>query len=99
MAAQQNVVINEAYAKLKVLSDVEANRMLYESRLKAQRDEKSRIDGALAEGRMEGEVLGISKVIYSMTKQGLDINQISAYTDTPITTVEEILKAYTTRNE
>ena len=92
MAAENNAVINEAYAKLKVLSDSEANRMLYESRLKAQRDEKSRIDGALAEGRMEGEVLGISKVVHSMVKQGLDIKLIAGYTDTPISTIEDILK-------
>ncbi|MDR1587995.1 MAG: Rpn family recombination-promoting nuclease/putative transposase [Treponema sp.] len=47
-------LIEEAYCKLQVMSEDEANRMIYEARLKAQRDEYSRIQGALKKGRQEG---------------------------------------------
>jgi predicted transposase/invertase (TIGR01784 family) len=40
------------------MSNDEANRMIYEARLKAQRDEYSRIQGAIQEGRTEGEKEG-----------------------------------------
>jgi predicted transposase/invertase (TIGR01784 family) len=54
MLAEKNPMIEEAYCKLQVMSEDEANRMIYEARLKAQRDEYSRIQGALREGRQEG---------------------------------------------
>jgi predicted transposase/invertase (TIGR01784 family) len=53
MLAQKNPVIEEAYCKLQVMSEDEANRMLYEARLKARRDEYSRLQGALREERKE----------------------------------------------
>jgi hypothetical protein len=43
-------LIREAYCKLQVMSEGEASRMLYEARLKAQRDEYSRVQGARQEG-------------------------------------------------
>jgi hypothetical protein len=42
MIAAKNPMIEEAYCKLQVMSEDEANRMIYEARLKAQRDEYSR---------------------------------------------------------
>jgi predicted transposase/invertase (TIGR01784 family) len=54
MVAEKNPVINEAYCKLQVMSEDEANRMIYEARLKARRDEYSRMRGAREEGREEG---------------------------------------------
>jgi predicted transposase/invertase (TIGR01784 family) len=54
MLAEKNPVIEEAYCKLQVMSEDEANRMIYEARLKARRDEYSRIQGARQEGRQEG---------------------------------------------
>jgi hypothetical protein len=50
MLAEKNPVIREAYCKLQVMSEDEANRMLYEARLKAQRDEYSRVQGAWQKG-------------------------------------------------
>jgi predicted transposase/invertase (TIGR01784 family) len=47
-------MIEEAYCKLQVMSEDESNRMIYEARLKAQRDEHSRIQGALKQGWTEG---------------------------------------------
>jgi hypothetical protein len=46
MAAAKNPIINEAYCKLQVMSEDEANRMIYEARLKVQRDDYSRMQGA-----------------------------------------------------
>jgi predicted transposase/invertase (TIGR01784 family) len=53
MIAEKNPVIKEAYCKLQEMSEDEATRMVYEARLKAQRDEYSRVQGALEEGRQE----------------------------------------------
>jgi predicted transposase/invertase (TIGR01784 family) len=54
MLSERNPLIEEAYCRLQVMSEDEANRMLYEARLKAQRDEYSRIQGALQKGWQEG---------------------------------------------
>jgi predicted transposase/invertase (TIGR01784 family) len=53
MLAEKNPMIEEAYCKLQVMSEDEANRMIYEARLKAQRDEYSRTQGALRKERRE----------------------------------------------
>ena len=58
MASNTNPAVGEAYAKLQVISADERNRMLYEARLKAQRDERSRLRGAKNEGRAEGKAEG-----------------------------------------
>jgi hypothetical protein len=50
MLAKRNPVTGEAYCRLQVMSEDEANRMLYEARLKAQRDEYSCVHGAWQEG-------------------------------------------------
>jgi hypothetical protein len=39
--AEKNPMIQEVYCTLQVMSEDEANRMIYEARLKAQRDEYS----------------------------------------------------------
>jgi predicted transposase/invertase (TIGR01784 family) len=56
MLAMKNPMIDEAYCKLQVMSDDEANRMLYQARLKAQRDEYARIQGARQDGKLEGKL-------------------------------------------
>ncbi|MDR1108374.1 MAG: PD-(D/E)XK nuclease family transposase, partial [Spirochaetaceae bacterium] len=58
MVAEKNPMIHEAYCKLQAMSDNEANRMIYEARLKAQRDDYSRIQGALRKGLEEGRAEG-----------------------------------------
>jgi predicted transposase/invertase (TIGR01784 family) len=58
MIAEKDAVIHEAYCKLQAMSEDDANRMIYEARLKAQRDEHSRIQGALRQGREEGREEG-----------------------------------------
>jgi predicted transposase/invertase (TIGR01784 family) len=68
MLAEKNPVINEAYCKLQAMSDDEANRMLYEARLKAQRDEYSRIQGARREERWE--------VALNFKRMGIPVEQI-----------------------
>jgi predicted transposase/invertase (TIGR01784 family) len=89
MLAEKNPMIEEAYCKLQVMSEDEANRMIYEARLKAQRDEYSRIQGALRKGREEGrteEKLGIARnfknlgVSFEQIAQatGLSVDEIAA---------------------
>jgi predicted transposase/invertase (TIGR01784 family) len=53
MLAEKNPMIGEAYCKLQEMSEDEANRMIYEARLKAQRDEYSRTQGAIRKSREE----------------------------------------------
>jgi hypothetical protein len=43
MLAEKNPMIREAYCKLQMMSEDEASRMLYEARIKAQRDGYSRV--------------------------------------------------------
>jgi predicted transposase/invertase (TIGR01784 family) len=88
MLAEKNPVIREAYCKLQVMSEDEANRMLYEARLKAQRDEYSRVQGAWQEGRQEGRQEGWKKgrqegwkeIIIQMVEHGMDAKAIAAVT-------------------
>jgi predicted transposase/invertase (TIGR01784 family) len=85
MVTEKNAVIKEAYCKLQVMSEDEANRMIYEARLKAQRDEYSRIRGALQkglekghkEGRTEGRTEGQNMVL-ELVRQGYTAEQIEA---------------------
>jgi predicted transposase/invertase (TIGR01784 family) len=85
MVVEKNPVIQEAYCKLQVMSEDEANRMLYEARLKAQRDEYSRIRGAreegLEEGREEGRKEGLDKgqnMVLELVRAGYSAEQIEA---------------------
>jgi predicted transposase/invertase (TIGR01784 family) len=75
MLAKKNPMIREAYCKLQAMSQDEANRMIYEARLKAQRDEYSRVQGALekgwTEGRQEGWTEGRKEV--ARTLKALDV--------------------------
>jgi predicted transposase/invertase (TIGR01784 family) len=59
------------------MSDDEANRMIYEARLKAQRDEYSRIQGALREGRLEGEREKAREVALKLKRMGIPVGQIA----------------------
>jgi predicted transposase/invertase (TIGR01784 family) len=58
------------------MSEDEANRMIYEARLKAQRDEQSRIQGALKQGWTEGR----KEIISQMAEHGMDAKAIAAIT-------------------
>jgi predicted transposase/invertase (TIGR01784 family) len=80
MVAEKNPVIGEAYCRLQVMSEDEANRMLYEARLKAQRDEYSRVHGAWQEGRQEGRQEERKEIISQMAKHGMNVNAIAAIT-------------------
>jgi predicted transposase/invertase (TIGR01784 family) len=66
--AEKSPVFEKAVDVLTEVSADDYNRMLYEARLKEWRDNKSRIDGALAEG-ME---IGIEKV-FSLLEQGVPL--------------------------
>jgi predicted transposase/invertase (TIGR01784 family) len=78
MVAEKNPIINEAYCKLQEMSEDEATRMIYEARLKAQRDEYSRIQGALRTGREEGREEEREEVILRMAEHGMAVKDIAA---------------------
>jgi predicted transposase/invertase (TIGR01784 family) len=73
MIATKNPMIEEAYCKLQVMSEDEANRMIYEARLKAQRDEYSRMQGALRKGQEKER----KEIATKMKKRGTPIYQIA----------------------
>jgi hypothetical protein len=58
----------EAYCKLQAMSEDEANRMIHEARLKARRDEYSRIRGARQERLQE--------TVQKLKAMGVPIEQI-----------------------
>jgi predicted transposase/invertase (TIGR01784 family) len=70
MLAEKNPMIQEAYSKLQEMSEDEANRMIYEARLKAQRDEYSRIQDALQKGRTEGRQEGRKEIARTLKALG-----------------------------
>jgi predicted transposase/invertase (TIGR01784 family) len=96
MVAEKNPLIHEAYCKLQVMSEDEANRMIYEARLKAQRDDYSRMNGALQKGirkgREEGELNATRRIVLEMSKKGLDIKTIAAVTHVSEQQINDILK-------
>jgi hypothetical protein len=47
-------VLQTASDGIMMMSNDEANRMIYEARLKARRNEYSRLQGAIQEGKKEG---------------------------------------------
>jgi predicted transposase/invertase (TIGR01784 family) len=71
-----------------MMSNDEANRMIYEARLKAQRDEYSRMQGAIQEGekkgREEGEKEGrkerTNEVARSLKSLGIPVETIARST-------------------
>ncbi|MDR1306583.1 MAG: Rpn family recombination-promoting nuclease/putative transposase [Treponema sp.] len=108
MIAEKNPMIHEAYCKLQVMSEDEANRMIYEARLKTQRDDYSRMNGAhqrglqegiekgreegREEGQKEGELRATRKIILEMGKKGLDVKTIAAVTQVSEQHINDILK-------
>jgi predicted transposase/invertase (TIGR01784 family) len=92
MVAEKNPMIQEAYCKLQVMSEDEANRMIYEARLKAQRDDHSRMNGAHQKGLQEGELNATRRIVLEMGKEGLDIETITRVTHLSEQEVNNILK-------
>jgi predicted transposase/invertase (TIGR01784 family) len=76
MLAEKNPLINEAYCKLQAMSEDEANRMIYEALLKAQRDEYSRIQGALKQGLEQGRQERDKEVARNLKRLGISVEQI-----------------------
>jgi predicted transposase/invertase (TIGR01784 family) len=76
MLATKNPMIEEAYCKLQEMSQDEANRMIYEARLKAQRDEYSRLQGARKEEREKRD----REIAQNLKQLGISIEQIAQAT-------------------
>ena len=83
MLARQNPQINQAYAFLRELSADEATRLRNESRLKAKRDEWSRLAGAKQEGQAE--------IVRKMALKGKSPAEIADLIDMPQAQVEAFL--------
>jgi predicted transposase/invertase (TIGR01784 family) len=107
MLAMKDPMINEAYCKLQAMSDDEAIRMLYQARLKAQRDEYARIQGARQEGRQDGwqegrqdgwqegerkgKLEGKLEAARNALKEGLSVEQAARITGIPADELKKYL--------
>jgi len=68
--AEKSPVFEKAVDVLTEVSADDYNRMLYEARLKEWRDNKSRIDGALADGMKKG-----MEKVFSLLRQGYSVDE------------------------
>jgi predicted transposase/invertase (TIGR01784 family) len=73
-------VLQTASDGIMMMSNDEANRMIYEARLKAQQDEYSRLQGAIREGRKEGEKEGRKEVARTLKALGDPVEKIALST-------------------
>ncbi|MDR3313520.1 MAG: hypothetical protein LBS96_03575 [Oscillospiraceae bacterium] len=96
MAANTSPLIREAYAYLAELSEDEENRLLAEARLKAQRDEYSRVTGARKEGLEQGLEQGLLKgkaeVARNLALAGMDVATIAALTGLDAVQLDALLQ-------
>jgi predicted transposase/invertase (TIGR01784 family) len=98
MLARKNPMIKEAYCKLQAMSEDEATRILYEARLKAQRDDYSRMQGARQEGLEEGHREGRKEgrqeekleIARKMKSRGVAAGQIAEDTGLTLKQVEAL---------
>jgi predicted transposase/invertase (TIGR01784 family) len=94
VVAEKDPVIREAYCKLQVMSEDEGKRMVYEARIKAQRDEYSRIQGALEEGwekgRQEGRQEGREEIARAALVKGMPLETVSDITGLNIERIKEL---------
>jgi predicted transposase/invertase (TIGR01784 family) len=76
--AQKNGIFKAAFEELKIISADKSKKMLYEARLKAQRDAWSFEDGARREGRQQGRQEGRAeerREIFAFLKSGHSLEE------------------------
>jgi predicted transposase/invertase (TIGR01784 family) len=92
MLAQTNPAIQQAYTFLRELSADEATRLRNEARLKARRDEWSRLEGAEEKGVAKGAIQKSVEIVQRMAHRGMDVADIADLTGLDSTQVDEILQ-------
>jgi predicted transposase/invertase (TIGR01784 family) len=92
MAAGKDAVIREAYCKLQEMSEDEGRRMVYEARIKAQRDEYARIQGARERGREEGMERGRREIAKAALGRGMAPETVSEITGLDIEAVKSLAR-------
>ncbi len=80
MLAQKSPQIEKAVGILKVLSQDERTRLLYEEREKARRDNQARFEGAYEQGEKSGESNKAIEVAKNALKDCLPIEKIEHIT-------------------
>ncbi len=73
-------MLKKAMDTLEFLSQDEATRLAYQARMKALRDEVSRMEGAREEGREEGKAQGKAETAINLLSMGIDIQTIAKAT-------------------
>ncbi len=76
MLAERSPMLQKAYEELETLSQDKSTREVYELRLKAKRDELSRLKYAEHKGKVEGK----AEIIRNMLNRKLSISDIAALT-------------------
>jgi predicted transposase/invertase (TIGR01784 family) len=94
MVAEASPALKKVVGKLMELSDDERARMLYESQLKRERDERARLRGAREEGknegRAEGEKKGCLEIAQKLIAMKMLLDQIVQATGLPIEDIEKL---------
>jgi predicted transposase/invertase (TIGR01784 family) len=100
--SQRDETIRSAFGELKEISADKQRRMVYEARLKAQRDrwmfeDDARADGiergmakGMAKGRVEGRAEGMAKAAKNLKNLGIPLAQISQATGLSMQEIEDL---------
>ncbi len=80
MLAERSPMLQKAYEELETLSQDKSTREVYELRLKAKRDEISRLKYAEHKGKTEGKAEGKAEIIRNMLNRKLSLSDIAALT-------------------
>jgi predicted transposase/invertase (TIGR01784 family) len=76
MVAQASPKLEKVVGKLLELSEDESARMLYEAEVKQERDNRSRLRGALEQGLAQGEKTKAITIARKLLKRNMPINAI-----------------------
>ncbi len=85
-----NKDIWSAYSLLKIISNDEEARMVYEAREAELMDQRTRIRSAEEMGVKKGEEIGIKKIIQALLARGMTVEDVASITGMDISLVTEI---------
>ena len=90
MLAEKNEDIWSAYSLLKIISNDEEARMVYEAREAELMDQRTRIRSAEEMGVKKGEEIGIKKIIQALLARGMTVEDVVSIAGMDIIVVTEI---------
>ena len=92
MLAEKNKDIGSALGLLKIISNDEKTRMVYEAREAELMDQRTRLKSALDKGRSEGRSEGKAEIIRTLLTRGMGLEEVASIAGMDISGVAEIQK-------